>query len=111
MNDDTSQSRGRGLPRPAAIVAAAAGLALLTAACSGSGSSPRPGPAAHSACMRKHGATGFWAAAPSMSSRTSMFTLTIRGHKKVVQIPAKVTAAMQACRSLAAPPGQLSAPG
>ena len=113
MNDDTSQSRWRELPHRAALVAATAGLALLTAACSSS--PPRPGPGAYSACMRKHGVTGAFASPPSMSMPTS----SRNGRGRGVPIPAKVSAAMQACLPLAPkpklpgpqPPGRASRPG
>lgn len=102
MNDDTSQSRWRGLPHRAALVAAAAGLALLAAACSSS--PPRPGPGAYSACMHKHGVTGAFAYPPGMSRPTSMPTSSRNGRGRGVQIPAKVSAAMQACLRLAPRP-------
>ena len=103
MNDDTSQSRWRGLPHRAALVAAAVGLALLMAACSSS-PSRRPGPGAYSACMRKHGVTGTLAASLPTSLPTP-------SRRTTVQIPAKVSAAMQACQSLAPRPGQGSGQG
>jgi hypothetical protein len=95
MNDDTSQSR-RGLPRRAALWAAAAGLALLTAACSSS-PPPRPSPGAYSACLRKHGVTGAFAAPPPTSLPTS-------SSQKPVAIPGKDSAAMRACRPLVPQP-------
>ena len=108
MNDGTGRRRGL---RPwwwqrAALLAMVAGLALLTAACGGS-SSPRPGPGAYAACMRKHGVTGASASPPGMSMPTSG----PNGRGRGVQIPAKVSAAMQACHSLAPLPGQSSGSG
>lgn len=106
MNDYTSQSRRHGLPHRAALVAATAGLALLTAACSSSPPRPGPGPGAYSACMHRHGVTGAFASPPPTSLPTSAPTF-LKGQKRVansVPIPAKVSAAMQACLPLAPRP-------
>ncbi len=92
----------------AGVLAIVVGLAVLMAACSSP--SPRPGPGAYVACMRKHGVTGAFASPPGMSRPTSP-----PSRRTTVQIPAKVSAklsaAMQACQSLAPRPGQGSGPG
>ena len=89
----------------AGVLAIVAGLAVLMAACGSP--SPRPGPGAYVACMRKHGVTGASASPSGMSMPTSG----PNGRGRGVQIPAKVSAALQACQSLAPRPGQSSAPG
>lgn len=90
----------------AGVLAIVAGLAVLAVGC---GSGPSPGRGSYSACMRKHGVTGAaLASLPGMSSRTSMPTSS-RG--TTVQVPARVSAALQACMPLAPLPGQGSGPG
>lgn len=90
----------------AGVLAIVAGLAVLMAACSSP--SPRPSPGAYVACMRKHGVTGAFASPPGMSMPTSLPTSGPNGRARGVQIPAKVSAALQACQSLAPRPGQSS---
>jgi hypothetical protein len=119
MNDGSGGrgSGGRGglvrrWRRRAGVLAIVAGLAVLAAGCS---SGPSPSRASYSACLRKHGVTGS-ALASLPGIRTSMPTsmptpgrgATVRqGH----QVPARVSAALQACLPLAPPPGQGSGPG
>jgi hypothetical protein len=104
MNDGTGSRRGlRWWWQRAGLLVIVAGLAMLAAGC---GSGPSPGRASYSACLREHGVTGALASPPGTSSRTSMPT-SPRG----VQVPARVSAALQACQSLAPLPGQGSAPG
>jgi hypothetical protein len=111
MNDGTGMRRGLRWCwwRRAALLAIVAGLALLTAAC-GSSSSPRPGPGSYSACMRKHGVTGALAA-PLPTSMPTFMPTSRNGRGRGVRIPAKESAAMQACQSLAPRPGQGSGQG
>jgi len=92
--------------RRAGVLAIVAGLAVLMAACSSP--SPRPSPGAYMACMRKHGVTGAFASPPGMSMPTS---LPAPGSGTTVKIPAKESAALQACQSLAPPPGRGPGPG
>jgi hypothetical protein len=115
MNDGSGGrgSGGRGglvrrwRPR-AGVLVIVAGLAMLAAGC---GSGPSPGRASYSACMRKHGVTGALASPPGMSMPTSMPTSSRNGRGRGVQIPAKDSAAMRACQSLAPRPGQGPGPG
>ena len=98
--------------RRAGVLVIVVGLAVLAAGC---GSAPSRGWGSYSACMRKHGVTGALAARPQPpssflhpSSPTPGPGATVhQGH----QIPARVSAALQACLPLAPPPGQSSGPG
>jgi hypothetical protein len=89
----------------AGVLAIVAGLAVLAVGC---GSGPSPGRGSYSACMRKHGVTGALAAPRRPSLHTSLPTSS-RG--TTVQIPARVSAALQACLPLAPLPGPGSGPG
>ena len=86
----------------AGVLVIVAGLAMLAAGC---GSAPSPSRASYLACLRNHGVTGAaLASVPGMSSRTSLPTFTpTRGVG--IPVPARVSAAMQACQSLAPAPG------
>jgi hypothetical protein len=96
----------------AGVLAIVAGLAVLAAGCS---SGPSPSLGSYSACMRKHGVTGALAARPQPPSSFLPSSLPTPGPGATVhqghQIPARVSAALQACLPLAPPPGQSSGPG
>lgn len=92
--------------RRVGVLAIVACLAVLMAACSSP--SPRPSTGAYVACMHKHGVTGAFASPPGMSMPTS---LPAPSRGTTVQIPARESAAMQACQSLAPRPGQGPGPG
>jgi hypothetical protein len=115
MNDGSGGrgSGGRGglvrrWRRRAGVLVIVAGLAMLAAGCS---SGPSPSRASYTACLRQHGVTGAaLASVPGMSSRTSSPTsMPTPGSGR--QVPARVSAAMQACQSLAPAPGQSPGPG
>jgi hypothetical protein len=89
----------------AGVLVIVVGLAMLAAGC---GSGPSPGRGSYSACMGKHGVTGALAA-PRRSSLPTSLPTSSRG--TAVQIPAAVSAALQACQSLAPRPSQGSVPG
>jgi hypothetical protein len=96
----------------AGVLAIVAGLAMLAVGC---GSGPSPGRGSYSACMRKHGVTGALAARPQPPSSFLHSSLPTPGPGATVhqghQIPARVSAALQACLPLASPPGQSPGPG
>ena len=99
MNDGSGGRGGlvwRWWPR-AGVLVIVAGLAMLALGC---GSGPSPGRGSFSACMRKHGVTG------ALPAR-----LPTSGSGTTVKIPAKESAALQACHSLAPRPGQGPGPG
>jgi len=103
MNDGSGGRGGmvwRWWPR-AGVLVFVVGLAMLALGC---GSGPSPGRGSFSACMRKHGVTGAVPAPLPTSLPTS-------GSGTTVKIPAKESAALQACRSLARRPGQGPGPG
>jgi hypothetical protein len=96
----------------AGVLAIVAGLAMLAAGC---GSGPSRSLGSYSACMRQHGVTGALADRPQPPSSFLHSSLSTPGRGATVhqgqQIPARVSAALQACLPLAPPPGQGSAPG
>jgi hypothetical protein len=110
MNDGSGGRGGlvRGCWQRAGVLVIVAGLAMLAAGCS---SAPSPSRASYLACLRNHGVTGAaLASVPGMSSRTSSPTsMPTRGVG--IPVPARVSAAMQACQSLAPAPGQSPGPG
>jgi hypothetical protein len=112
MNNGSGGHGSGGLVRRcwqrAGVLVIVAGLAMLAAGCS---SAPSPSRASYTACLRNHGVTGAaLASLPGSSLPTSMPTPS-PGRGRGVQVPARVSAAMQACQSLAPTPGQNSAPG
>jgi hypothetical protein len=107
MNDGSGGRGGlvRRWRRRAGVLIIVTGLAVLAVGC---GSSPSPSWGSYSACMRKHGVTGALAGPRHSSSPASVPT---PGSGKAVPASGRVSAALQACMSLAPLPGQSSAPG